>query len=248
MKRAHLGAILKSVPHLRPSWTMPGPIFTRAGKEMIVMNMLKRYLANTLIGGIGVVLPVAIILYALYLVFIFLRGLIRPLSSLLVEFEVVRIAGWIDLTLADILTMGLLMVAFFFIGMFVRTRIGKFFHRHIEDKILSKLPGYTVTKEVISNIAGFSEIKFSRVVLCKPFGGDVLQTGFVMDVSEKEGMITVFCPTGPNPTTGFVYHIPQDQVYPLDVSVDKGVKSIIGCGVGSNQLIKEYSTKYTIVE
>jgi len=208
------------------------------------MNLFKRYLTNTMIGGLGVVLPVAVIGYLFYLIYLFLLSIIRPVSSLFVEFRLVRITEEFDLTIADLITVGIILLGCFLIGMIVRTRAGRFFHRVVEKNILSKIPGYSVTKEVVSNITGLSEVRFSRVVLCKPFDGDMMMTGFIMDRSPKEGIITVFCPTGPNPTTGFVYHLMEDRVFPLDASVDKGVKSILGCGVGSASMIDEYGRKY----
>ena len=208
------------------------------------MSMIKRYLTNTMIGGLGVVLPVAIIAYIFYLIYLFVLSIIRPVSNIIVEYEIVHVTSTLDITVADILTISIILIACFLIGVIVRTRVGRFFHKVIEDRLLSKIPGYGVTKEVVSNVTGFSEIKFSRVVLCKPFGGDTMQTGFIMDRSPELGYLTVFCPTGPNPTSGFVYHLPESRVFPLDTSVDKGVKSILGCGVGSSAMISECHRKY----
>lgn len=207
------------------------------------MKMVKKYLVNTIIGGLGVVLPIVIILYIFYLVYLFLRGIIRPVSTYLVEFRMIDLPGKFDFAIADLITIMFLLSGCFFIGMFVRTKVGKYFHKVVENRVLRKIPGYGITKEVVSNIAGFSEINFSRVVLCKPFKGDMMQSGFIMDMHEKSGYVTVFCPTGPNPTTGFIYHIKKDKVFPLNVSVDKGVKSILGCGVGSRTLIEDYYRK-----
>jgi uncharacterized membrane protein len=46
-------------------------------------------------------------------------------------------------------------------------------------------------------------------------------------------MITVFVPTGPNPTSGLIYHVPKDRVTKTDAAVDLAMKTIISCGAGS---------------
>ncbi len=67
-----------------------------------------------------------------------------------------------------------------------------------------------------------------------------LMTGFVTE-EHPNGQCTVFVPTGPNVTTGFVFHLSRDNVYPVNVSADQAIRTVISCGVGSDKLIKAYS-------
>ncbi len=46
----------------------------------------------------------------------------------------------------------------------------------------------------------------------------------------KKKMINVFVPTSPNPTSGFLLMIPEDEVIKLDMSVDEGIKLVISGG------------------
>jgi len=62
-------------------------------------------------------------------------------------------------------------------------------------------------------------------------------TGFVTDRLDS-GDITVFVPTGPNPTNGYIFHLKPDQVEEIDASTEEAMRSIIGIGVGSNKVIK----------
>jgi uncharacterized membrane protein len=43
-------------------------------------------------------------------------------------------------------------------------------------------------------------------------------------------LVTVFLPTTPNPTSGYFLLVPHDEVVPLDISVDEGLKYIISAG------------------
>ena len=55
-------------------------------------------------------------------------------------------------------------------------------------------------------------------------------TGEVADKLITE-MVTVYVPTTPNPTSGFMLIVPRDEVMPLDMSVDEALKYIISMGV-----------------
>ena len=63
-------------------------------------------------------------------------------------------------------------------------------------------------------------------------------TAFVTD--EYKGVFTVFVPTGPNPTSGNIYHLKAQYVHKLNVSIESTMRSIISCGSGSNKLIKQF--------
>ena len=53
------------------------------------------------------------------------------------------------------------------------------------------------------------------------------------EVQDKTGaqVVSVFIPTTPNPTSGFVLMVPQDDVIELAMSVEEGLKMIISMGV-----------------
>lgn len=44
-------------------------------------------------------------------------------------------------------------------------------------------------------------------------------------------VISVFIPTTPNPTSGFVLMVPEAEVIALDMTVEEGLKMIISMGV-----------------
>ena len=52
-------------------------------------------------------------------------------------------------------------------------------------------------------------------------------------------MSTVFVPTGPNPTSGFIYHLPNEYIHKVDVKVEDAMRSVISCGTGSSALIQK---------
>jgi len=63
-------------------------------------------------------------------------------------------------------------------------------------------------------------------------------TAFITDTHE-DGSYTLFVPTGPNPTSGLIFHLAGKYVHPVDVPVQDAMRSIISCGAGSSKLIDE---------
>jgi uncharacterized membrane protein len=53
-------------------------------------------------------------------------------------------------------------------------------------------------------------------------------------------MLTVFVPTTPNPTSGFVLILPPDEVVEVDYSVEEAFKFIISAGIVGKDLAPRY--------
>jgi uncharacterized membrane protein len=75
------------------------------------------------------------------------------------------------------------------------------------------------------------------VVLVDLFNSGTLMTGFITD--DQGEIITVFVPTGPNPTSGNIYHVRKEKVFKTDAAVDNGMRSIISCGAGSSEIFEQ---------
>ena len=194
------------------------------------MTRLKRFLKNTIVGGLLVILPVAIFLFILSWVFGLIRKAISPLTIIVMEQSPVQ--GLV----ADVLVIAFLILACFSIGVIVRTKAGKWLHSILESKLFLRAPGYMFIKEIISQFLGNNRTPFSSVALVQLFGNETLATGFITDEHEN-GIYTVFIPTGPNPTSGLIYHLPENLVHPVKVSIEEAMRSIISCGAGSSTII-----------
>lgn len=193
------------------------------------MQRLKNFVKSTVIGGLLVVLPTGILLGVLAWIFKTIQALIEPITS--------RIEDLSPL-LADILVIFLIIAACFVIGVFVRTRLGKFVYSLIETNLLAKAPGYSLVKETVFQFLGNKKSPFSSVALAQIFGNETMVSAFVTDTHE-DGSCTVFVPTGPNPTSGNIYHLEAKYVHPVDVSVEDAMRSIISCGAGSSTLLEK---------
>jgi uncharacterized membrane protein len=109
---------------------------------------------------------------------------------------------------------------------------------HILDRIPLVRSIYSATKQVIRAIFATNGQAFRQVLLIEyPRKGIwtlAFQTGTpAPSIHAHIGVetVSVFVPTTPNPTAGFLLVIPKADVIPLTMSVDDALKCIISLGV-----------------
>ncbi|MGB2841652.1 MAG: DUF502 domain-containing protein [Halobacteriota archaeon] len=197
------------------------------------MERIKTFIKTALIGGIGVILPVIILVMVFSWLFNFVTGNIQPLTNLI--FADPASMG----IFADIISIIIIIIACFLLGLIVRTKLGQYIHNSIEKILLKKIPGYNIAKDTVEQFIGREEMPFSSVVLVKIFDNGTLATGFITD-KHSNGSYTVFVPTGPNPTSGNILHVNSENVFKVDIPLEHAMKSIIACGAGSNKLVEKY--------
>jgi uncharacterized membrane protein len=201
-----------------------------------VMDKLKSFLKTSLLGGVVVILPIAILVSVTLWLFNLISGLIEPLTRFLIK------DSQLNEYAAEFIVIVLILTTCFFVGVLVRTRLGGFLYRVIESRILKLAPGYSMVKETVTQVFGSkSESPFSSVALAQIFCNDTQVTCFITDRHEN-GMYTLFVPTGPNPTSGLIYHLDEKYVHPVDIPVQDAMRSIISCGAGTAKLLSEYGS------
>ncbi|MCK5114321.1 MAG: DUF502 domain-containing protein [Phycisphaerae bacterium] len=200
------------------------------------MKKLKAFVLTTILGGVVVILPAAILLFVFKWIFGMVISGVRPAAETLVD------QSDFGFALATIIVLGVIIGACFLLGLLIRTKVGKLMHQLIENAILSRFPGYSLLRETVGQLLGGKKSPFSTVALAQIYGNDTLVTAFVTDEHEN-GMFTVFVPTGPNPTSGNIYHLEAQYVHVVDVSVESTMRSIISCGAGSTKLVEEFGKK-----
>lgn len=195
---------------------------------------MKRFLTTTLLGGLLVVLPIGLFFGLLRFLWIQVSKLIMPIANLL-RFDNINNEFVIRL-----IAFAIVIAACFFIGLFVRTRIGKGIWHYFESNILEKLPFYKTIKDTVGTLFSSRGKSFKKVVLVEVMNTQM--TGFVTNEHEN-GTITVFVPTAPNPTNGFIFHLPASKLTFLDINPEDAMRTVIGVGTGSDILFGEPMNK-----
>lgn len=199
------------------------------------MSKFKRFLRQSFIGGFLVIAPIIIMLLALRWAVNSLRSLIAPLAN-----PLVKVTGAPPLVM-DLLVLTVLVLGCFIVGTLVATSAGRLAQGFVDKHLSRFAPGYRMIKDIINQIFGSdSASPFNRgeVAIVRLFGPDSPTSATAIITSRHEdGWFTVFVPTGPNPTSGFVYHLPGNCVtLRPDIKVDTAFRSIIACGAGSSDL------------
>ncbi|MCW8400308.1 DUF502 domain-containing protein [Legionella sp. PATHC038] len=110
------------------------------------------------------------------------------------------------------------------------------------ESILVKIPLvrsiYKTVKQVINAVLSTNSEAFRKVVLIeyprKGLWSIAFQTGAAsssINNKTKEELVSIFIPTTPNPTSGFLMMLPRSDVIELDMSIDEALKFIISLGV-----------------
>lgn len=111
----------------------------------------------------------------------------------------------------------------------------------IGERLLNNLPVintvYTSVKQIIETFSTQNRAVFQKVVLIQFPREGTYAIGFLTSSSKgeiksktKDPLKNIFVPTTPNPTSGFLVMLPEDQVKELDMSIGEGMKFIISGG------------------
>ena len=106
------------------------------------------------------------------------------------------------------------------------------------ESVLERIPLvrsiYNASKQVIQAIFATNSQAFRKVLLVeyprKGMWSIAFQTGVGNTlVNEELGteMLSIFIPTTPNPTSGFLMMTPRSKVIDMDLSVDQALKFVI---------------------
>lgn len=198
-------------------------------------SVFKR-LKNYFLTGIIVAAPVAITVYMSYRLLVWINASTSKLIP-----QQWKIGDFVPYAVPG-LGLILLIVVLTFIGMFTTGFVGKFFVR-LGEKIIRRMPIissiYSLIKQIFETFLSQKKRSFSEVVLIEyPRKGlwtlafvSQDKTGGEIQKKNKTDTISVFVPTTPNPTSGFLIFVPRSDVIKLNMSVEEGIKYVISCGI-----------------
>jgi len=125
-------------------------------------------------------------------------------------------------------------------GLLVTNLIGRQLVGYWED-LMQRIP---LVRSVYGGVKSFTESvlsssnSFRKVVAVEYPRPGIWSIGFVTaedvaEVSSRTGQHVkcIFISTAPNPTSGFIILVPQNQLLELQMSVDAAMKMIVTCGV-----------------
>ena len=195
-------------------------------------------LRTNLLTGIVIVAPFGLTLYLAWTLIGFVDRNVVP--------YVMKVFPWLrDTLLFSIPGIGLVV---FVLSLIVVGSLAKnFFGRaiiKIGESWVDRLPIvrsiYNALKQIAETIFTESSNNFERACIVQYPRKDMWAIAFVSceakgEVPHKSGderrMISVFLPTTPNPTSGFLLFVPEEDVVYLDMSVEDAAKLVISAGL-----------------
>jgi uncharacterized membrane protein len=187
------------------------------------------HLKARMISGLLVLGPLVITLFILKFIFAaltaFVLPVLRPWLAELPESAMVVIA-----TAASLLLI-------YLVGMFTTHFLGRRLIL-LGESLMMKLPivksVYSASKQVMDTFSNSTKAAFTATVLVSfPHPGARalgFVTGTILDHTGRT-LYRIFVATTPNPTSGFLLLLPEEEVTFTDISVEDGIKMIVSGGM-----------------
>lgn len=192
-------------------------------------------LRNAFFTGLLLLAPLAVTIWAFRVIIEFVGGRFRPIYNYVLPESISGLTF-----LWDIAATLLVVVLITLFGYVSRLFLGRYL-LGVLDRFLQSVPGlnavYNTVKQVIDTFGTQNRQMFSKVVLVQFPRAGSYAIGFLTNKARgepqektQEEVWTVFVPTTPNPTSGFLVMLPKRDIVELEMSVGDGMKMVISGG------------------
>ncbi|MFS4583298.1 DUF502 domain-containing protein [Phaeobacter sp. C3_T13_0] len=194
-------------------------------------------LRSSFFTGIVVIAPVGLTIWLLWTVMGWIDGVVLPLVP-----TTVRPEQYIGINLRGV---GLIIFLLFTIvvgwvakGIIGRSLIG--FAESLVDRMPVVRSIYSGIKQISETVFAQTERSFDKACLIQYPRRGIWAIGFVSTTAKGEvalraetggNLLSIFVPTTPNPTSGFLLFFPEEDVIPLDMTVEEAAKLVISAGL-----------------
>jgi uncharacterized membrane protein len=194
------------------------------------MKKLGEFVVSAFVGGLLIVVPIYLAVLLLLKAMQSVVAFVKPFAMLLPE--------WFPAE--HVLSLLLVLIACFLIGVAARTPAGRAMRERIEKSLFERMPGYALFRSLTQRMAGKDEENVWKPALAEI--EEALVPAFIIEELE-DGRFTVFVPSVPTPFAGAVYVLSRERVHPLDVPFTQALKSISRWGSGSKELVAAMKTE-----
>ncbi len=185
--------------------------------------------------GIGIITVMPIVATILILVWIFaaIDNILQPVIRSIWGHAVTGVG------------FGVAIVLIYLAGVIASNVVGKRLIRYSESAlpwmpVVRQL--YTGIKEILESFSASRGAGFMQVVLTEFPRKGMRVIGFVTNELRDESgkkLLTVFIPTSPNPTGGFLQIVGEDEIVQTDISIENALKMVVSAGRVSPNVIRD---------
>lgn len=199
-------------------------------------KMKKNVIKKSFISGLLAILPVWLTIIIIMFVFEWISNFSMPILSPFLKIFTSDYQ-WVEV-LAKIASFFLTLLIIFFIGFFINIWFGKKLYNFFENAFY-KIPLigsiYSSLKKLFSFFATTENTtkNFQKVVFIPFPTKDIYCVAFSTGEKIINGQkyITTFMPTTPNPTTGFLMLIKEEDIIISEYTVEEAIQYIISAGI-----------------
>jgi len=190
---------------------------------------IRKIIERQFLAGLAVLLPIGLTLYVVWILFSLVS---KAFSPVLMSIPLLK-----ELPLLAIRFMSFLVtfVIIWLIGLVATNIIGRKILK-LSEVLLLKAPVvnriYQTIRQIVQTII-VSKTALRQVVLVEYPRKGIYSVAFVTHIYEERGKrkFSLLIPTTPNPTTGFFAIVPEEEVIPLKMTVEEGMKLIVSAGI-----------------
>ncbi len=188
------------------------------------MKQALAFVGSAVAGGLLILIPVYLAVLLLLKALKSVAGLVRPFTLLLPD----------SFPAETILSLLLVFLICFLIGVAIRTGPGRVARERIEKALFEKIPGYALIRSLTQQMAGASDDTVWKPALAEI--EEALVPAFIIE-EFADGRYTVFVPSIPTPFAGAVYILARERVHPLDVPFTRALRVVSKWGSGAKELV-----------
>jgi uncharacterized membrane protein len=211
-------------------------------------TLLKRFVSgfrNSFLTGVVVIAPVGLTVWLVWTVIGWIDGFVLPFVPSQYQPEEILKAILGEDVRVNIRGLGVVFFLVFttFIGWIAKGLLGRTFIRSAEN-LVNRMPVvrsvYSGVKQIAETVFAQADRSFEKACLIEYPRRGIWAIGFISttakgEVSKRAGsgqkMQSIFVPTTPNPTSGFLLFFPAEDVIELDMSVEDAAKLVISAGL-----------------
>ena len=206
--------------------------------------MLAR-LRTSFLTGIVVIAPVALTIWLIWSVIGWFDGFVLPfVPDAYRPEEILNTIFGYDLKL-NIRGVGVVVFLVFatLVGWLAKGLIGRSFIKYAEN-LVNRMPVvrsfYSGIKQIAETVFAQQERSFEKACMIEYPRKGIWAIGFISTTAKGEiadrnssdgPMVSVFVPTTPNPTSGFLLFFPKKDIIELDMSIEDAAKLVISAGL-----------------
>lgn len=197
-----------------------------------LLHRLRGFLYRSFVAGLLLWLPVWITYVIVHFIFTITDNILKALPT---KYQPEQLIGMHIPGLGLLVTLVILVVT----GLFVTNLLG----RHLVElweRLLARIPLirsiYSAVKKVLDTILQPKGQAFRKVLLIEYPRRGIWSIGFLTsnnfaEPPLDEEMVTVFIPTTPNPTSGYLTVVPKKDTRELRMNVEEALRLVISLGV-----------------